>query len=189
MKYEVTTLNTKRMLAASLKKALANKPLSKVTVSEIVKDCKINRNTFYYHFKSIYDLMKWTFEDEAVQVVMGIDLISDHDEAIKFVMNYVEENEHFINCAYDAVGREGMKQFLHADFVSVTESIFEYSEKESGKKLDPDYKNFLVNFYTEALAGTIIEWFKNREIKDKEKTVRYISDTIEQSLIGIFKLS
>lgn len=187
MKYEITSHNTKKLLAASLKKALLNHPLSKVTVSGIVKDCGINRNTFYYHFKDIYDLMKWTFEDEAIEVVKKIDLISDYDDAIRFVMNYVEENEHILNCAYDSIGREGMKQFLHADFISVIESIIDYVEKKSERKLEEDYKGFVANFYTEAIAGMVIDWLKNRETRDKEKTVRYISDTIRYSLAGIFK--
>ena len=51
MKYEITSYNTKRMLAESLKKLLCRRPLSKVTVSEIVADCKVNRKTFYYHFE------------------------------------------------------------------------------------------------------------------------------------------
>jgi len=47
MKHEVTTYNTKRMLATSLKKAMKHKPFSKITVSEIIADCGVNRKTFY----------------------------------------------------------------------------------------------------------------------------------------------
>ena len=42
---------TKRALAASLKKLLLEKPLDKITVIDIVEDCEVNRQTFYYHFK------------------------------------------------------------------------------------------------------------------------------------------
>ncbi|WP_295208123.1 TetR family transcriptional regulator [Ruminococcus sp.] len=38
------------------------KPLSKITVSEIVADCNINRKTFYYHFEDVQSLLKWTLE-------------------------------------------------------------------------------------------------------------------------------
>ena len=44
---------TKRALAASLKRLLAEKPLSKITISDITDDCGINRMTFYYHFQDI----------------------------------------------------------------------------------------------------------------------------------------
>ena len=50
---------TKRALAASLKKLLAQKPLSKITIADITEDCGMNRMTFYYHFQDIYDLIDW----------------------------------------------------------------------------------------------------------------------------------
>ncbi len=59
MKREKGTLRTKQAMAESLKKLMQKKPLSKITVNEIITDCDINRNTFYYHFENIYDLLKW----------------------------------------------------------------------------------------------------------------------------------
>ena len=46
---------TKRALEQSLKNLLLKKPLTKITVGDITDDCGINRMTFYYHFKDIYD--------------------------------------------------------------------------------------------------------------------------------------
>ena len=62
MKYEITSFNTKKSLAESLKKAMKSKTLSKITVSEIILDCGVNRKTFYYHFENIYALLKWMLE-------------------------------------------------------------------------------------------------------------------------------
>ena len=70
MPYTRTSLNTKRMLADSLKKALRTKPFSKVTVSEIVADCGVNRKTFYYHFEDIFALLKWTIEEDMAEILI-----------------------------------------------------------------------------------------------------------------------
>ena len=48
---------TKRALEQSLKNLLLKKPLTKITISDITADCGMNRMTFYYHFKDIYDLV------------------------------------------------------------------------------------------------------------------------------------
>ena len=50
---------TKRALEQSLKNLLLKKPLTKITIGDITEDCGINRMTFYYHFKDIYDLVEW----------------------------------------------------------------------------------------------------------------------------------
>jgi len=111
MKHEITTLNTKKTLAASLKKLMMHKPLGKISISELITDCGVNRKTFYYHFQDIYDLLKWILEQEAIEVVKGFDLLVNPEEALLFAIGYVDENKHIINCAYDAMGREEMKRF------------------------------------------------------------------------------
>ena len=50
---------TKRALAQSLKHLMEQKPLEKITVVDISEDCGVNRQTFYYHFQDIYDLIEW----------------------------------------------------------------------------------------------------------------------------------
>ena len=61
---EVVSQTTKRALEASLKKLLLQKPLNKITINDITEDCGVNRMTFYYHFKDIYDLVDWIMVEE-----------------------------------------------------------------------------------------------------------------------------
>lgn len=189
MKYEITSLNTKKTLAESLKKLMKNKSFSKITVSEIIADCGLNRKTFYYHFENIYALLKWIFESEAVEIVKQFNLIVDYEEAIFFTMDYVEENDYIINCAYDSVGRDEMKRFFFADFIELTTSIIDSAEKEVGKSINAEYKNFLCYFYTEAITGMLIDWIKNRDKRNKTQVANYLVKTIKESLFGILDKS
>lgn len=91
MTNEELSLRTKQMLADALKAAMKTKKLSKVTVSELISACNINRKTFYYHFQDIYALLKWTLEQEAIDVIKKFDLIVNTEEAIRFVMDYAEK--------------------------------------------------------------------------------------------------
>ena len=84
MKHDATTLRTKKALAESLKNLMQSKPFSKITVSEITRDCGVNRKTFYYHFEDVYDLLKWMLEQEAIEVVKNFDLFVNLEEAITF---------------------------------------------------------------------------------------------------------
>ncbi len=60
---------TKKALAASLKQLLKEKPLDKITVTDLVEDCEVNRQTFYYHFQDIYDLIEWIYVSEAARIL------------------------------------------------------------------------------------------------------------------------
>lgn len=62
---------TKRALESSLKKLLLEKPLNKITVTDICEDCGISRMTFYYHFQDIYDLVEWSCQEDAGKALAG----------------------------------------------------------------------------------------------------------------------
>ncbi len=187
MKHEETTLNTKQLIAASLKKFMIKKPLSKITVSEIVSDCNVNRKTFYYHFSDIYDLLKWMLEEEAIEIVKQFDLLIDYKEAVIFVMNYVQENKHLLSCAYDSMGRNEMKRFFYADFIGVTGKIIENTQQQLNVKVDEEFKEFLTHFYTEAIAGLLIDEFSNKQTHDPKKAADYLAFVIENSLPSLLK--
>ena len=87
MTNEEMSLKTKRALADALKTAMKTKKLSKITVSELICACNINRKTFYYHFQAIYDLLKWMLEQEAIAAVNNFDLVVHTEAAIRFVMD------------------------------------------------------------------------------------------------------
>lgn len=186
MKYEVTTYNTKKMFADALKHAMSQKPFSKITVSEIVAACGVNRKTFYYHFEDIYALLLWIFKEEAIDVVKKFDLPTQPREALFFVMDYVEENSYLINCAYDSLGRDQLRSFLYDDFSSITKELLERVEALSGNKLESSYKEYLTKFYAEGLAGMLIDWIKHRSDRDREQTADYIIRTVRGGLSGIF---
>lgn len=189
MKHEVTTYYTKKALAESLKNAMRHKPFSKITVSEIIADCGLNRKTFYYHFDDIYGLLKWMFAEETGSITQGFDLLVDTEEAITFVMDYVEKNDYIVSCASDPVGGEELKRFLTTNFMEIAHNIVDGAETLSGRKLDQAYKDFLCHFYVSAVANILTEWLLRRESWDREAIIRYLISTIHGSITGITQLN
>lgn len=186
MKYEVSSLNTKKTLAASLKKLMRKKPLSRVTVSEIVRDCGMNRNTFYYHFEDIYALLKWMLDQETVEVIRQIDLVIDYEEAILYVLRYIGENDDILNNIYHSLGNGELRRFFVADFAAIIRTIIEKGEELEGLACDPQFKDFLCGFYIEATAGTLLEWVVSHGTKiEPQRLVEYISLIFKNSIIGI----
>lgn len=59
--------STKESLGNALKKMLTIKPIDKITVKDLVEECGVNRQTFYYHFDDVYDLLEWVFEEDSKQ--------------------------------------------------------------------------------------------------------------------------
>ena len=178
MKYTVTTYNTKKALAESLKRIMKTKPFSKVTVSEIIQDCGVNRKTFYYHFEDIYALLKWVFDEEAMETVKNFNMLTDHMDAIYFIMDYVEKNDYIVNCVNDSAGRDELKRFFCTDLMSIITSVINESEEKQNSWLDPEFKEYVAGFYTEAISCMLINWAKNKDKLDKDKVVEYLTTII-----------
>ncbi|MDL2310966.1 TetR/AcrR family transcriptional regulator [Peptostreptococcaceae bacterium OttesenSCG-928-C18] len=189
MKHEVTTLHTKKAFSVSLKKHMAKKQLSKITVSEIVEDCGVNRKTFYYHFADIFELLKWTLEEEAVEVVKQFTKMLSYEDAILFVLDYVEENEYILNCAYDSMGRDELKRFLYADFIEITHSLVENLENTLNCYINNDYRDFVCSFYSEAIGGMLVDWLRDRTVRDRDKVLHYLSNILKSSIPQVLLLA
>lgn len=169
--------NTKKSLAKSLKELMKKKKFTKITINDIVELSGVNRNTFYYHFEDINALLKWMFEQETFDFLKTFDITTDFEKALNFIIDYVEDNKYILNCAANSLGREQMKQFFSDDLVDVVKMFIDRSEKELNLKVNDDFKKYLCNFYTEAIAGNLLAYFKNKETVDRKKIVNYISIT------------
>lgn len=183
MTHEETSLQTRKKLSASLKQQMECKPLRKITVNDIISNCSLNRKTFYYHFEDIYALLKWSLEQDAFEIVRQFDLMADTEDALRFVLNYVESNAHILNCAYDSIGRDEMKRFFCDDFTQIILNLVEEAEKQNNLHLSEEVKCFICKFYTNAVAGTLVDWFHtNHEHMEKVSMVKKLSFMLRVSL-------
>lgn len=187
MTHEENSYRTKKILCDTLKELMKHKAFSKITVSELVRSCNVNRKTFYYHFEDIYDLLKWMLEQEAIEVVKGFDIVEEYKDAFLFVINYVEKNSYVLNCIYDSVGRDELKRFFYQDFIGLIENIIKEGEEKLHVTLTDDFRMFLCNLYTESIAGMLINFFQKPESFDKEKLMEYFSVVMTNSIPAVLQ--
>ena len=173
---------TKELLASALRQEIEKKPLSRITVSDIVKETGVNRKTFYYHFEDIFALLRWMLEQETLEVVKNYDLLMDFPEVAQFIVDYVRSNRHMLNCAYDAMGRDGLRRFFYDDtYPLIGRAIDEYADSLC-IRVDPEYKAFLNELYTEGLAGILISLLRDSRDFEEEKILGFFERYVRQTL-------
>jgi len=136
---------TKRALEVSLKKLLLQKPLNKITISDITEDCGISRMTFYYHFKDIYDLVEWACVEDAARALEGKKTYDTWQEGFLNIFQAVLDNKPFIMNVYRTVSRERIEQYLNPLIHSLLLGVVE--EKSVGLTVSEADKNFIATFY------------------------------------------
>lgn len=183
MMTDTNSNNTKYAIEQNFKILVSEKLLSKVSVSEIVNTCKINRKTFYYYYEDIYALLRQTLKQEAINIVARFDFQKEFDDSIKFILDYIEKNNSFLKNVYYSVGRDELKRFFYDDFVFVVEKLFD--TKSNTDIIDPEFKSFFIKFYTEAFASTFVDLIVGYPNIDNEKTVQYLIRIINNSFSNI----
>ena len=134
---------TKRALAASLKNMLLKKPLNKITINDIAEDCGINRMTFYYHFKDIYDLVEWTCEEDAAKALEGKKTYNTWQQGFLNIFYAVLENKPFIMNVYRSVSREQVEIYLYR--VTYDLLIGVVNERSANMSVSEDDKKFFAD--------------------------------------------
>ena len=167
---------TKRALAASLKNMLLKKPLNKITINDIAEDCGINRMTFYYHFKDIYDLVEWTCEEDAAKALEGKKTYDTWQQGFLNIFYAVLENKPFIMNVYRSVSREQVEIYLYR--VTYDLLIDVVNERSANMSVSEDDKKFIADFYKFAFVGIMLEWIKNDMKADPKQIVDRISNLI-----------
>ena len=146
---------TKRALASSLKELMNERPLSKISISDICRRCEMNRKSFYYHFHDKNDLINWIFDSEFVSTVTISDY-KDRWDAIEALLSYLYENRKF----YRKVLKEN-DQNCFRDHFSVHVTV--YIRKRLPQIIGMPANDFCVEFFTDAFVLAIVKWLTASE--------------------------
>ena len=150
---------TKRALEASLKNLLLKKPLDKITINDITEDCGINRMTFYYHFKDIYDLIEWCCVEDAKKALEGKKTYDTWQQGFLQIFEAVLDNKPFILNVYHSVSREQVELYLYKLTYDLLIGVVE--EKSAGMNVRDEDKKFIADFYKYAFVGLMLDWVKH----------------------------
>ena len=164
---------TKRALEASLKNMLLQKPLDKITINDIAKDCGINRMTFYYHSKDIYDLVEWSCAEDAAKALAGNKTYDTWQQGFLQIFEAVKDNKPFIMNAYHSVSREQVERYLYEVTYGLLLNVV--NEEAADDPVSEEDKSFIAHFYKYAFVGLMLDWIRGDMKEDPKEIVNRLS--------------
>ena len=178
--------STKHLLAKSLKDLMGEKTIDKITVKEIVARCGVNRQTFYYHFRDIYDLLDWFFIEAGNEFFrQNPDYQSqlNLEHAIRKVCVYLTENRMMAINIYNSLGRDIFGRYLALELgkllqVSMAKQAVIIGAPNASVKA-------LISFYKHGIVGIMLDWVDRGLEGDIDEIVTLYLPIIE----GVVELS
>ncbi len=171
---------TKRALEESLKHLLLQKPLNKITINDIAEDCGINRMTFYYHFKDIYDLIEWSCLEDAQKALAGKKTYDTWQEGFLHIFEAVKENKPFVMNVYRSVSREQIENYLFSLTYDLLLGVV--NEQAEGMSVRDEDKAFIANVYKYTFVGLMLEWIKGDMKEDPKRIIDRLTLVIHGSV-------
>lgn len=175
---------TKQAICASLKTLMIQKPLDKITVSEIMDHCGMVRQHFYYHFEDIYDLVRWMFQEEALSLLERQDGTLLWQEGLLQLFQYLQENRAVCLCALNSLSRTHLKHFFHTDIYAIIHHTLSGMADQVGYRDRPEELELLTHFYVIALAGLIESWLLGEIDKTPQELICFVDNMLTHQVQG-----
>ena len=171
---------TKRALEQSLKNLLLKKPLTKITINDIAEDCGINRMTFYYHFKDIYDLVEWSCLEDARKALEEKKAYDTWQQGFLQIFEAVRDNKPFIMNVYHCVHREQVEKYLEPLVDRLLMGVIE--EESRNITVRQEDKAFIAQVYAYIFIGLMLDWIKDDMREDPVEIVSRLATLIKGSV-------
>ena len=152
---------TKGALVKALKELLNETTLDHITVKEIVDRAGVSRQTFYYHFDDIYQMLDWAFQN-ALDQLFEMPAKDWHDRLTKEIA-YLKENRVLAMNVYRSLGAEYFGKGLDRAMRPLIQEALQ--DVKYPISLDKEQEEVAISFFIYGASGMIIKWL-HEEIPD-----------------------
>lgn len=150
---------TRKAIMQSFMKLVDQRPINKVTIKDIVEDCGINRNTFYYHFSDIPALIEAIVQEEAAELFKAHPTISSYEECIRLAIQEIQKNRRAVLHIYNSSNRDIYEHYLMQMCQYIVETYF--NTLLGDKKINRQDREIIVTVYSCQCFGLFIDWLNN----------------------------
>ena len=171
---------TRQAIMYSLLKLLQEKSIDKITVKDICELCEINRNTFYYYYSDIYQVLEELLKFETEKSLKEDQKYESFYEDFLKRYHLIIEYKKAVYNLYNSKNRDLILKY----FQDITEDFVEkYVYKEvKGKKLLPEDIKFIIDFYSSSMIGNIFRWMRKGMQEKQEQLIYKLSVSYQATI-------
>ncbi len=148
--------STKNAIAASFLKLLDERLLNKITVKDIVADCGVNRNSFYYHFQDVPSLICEIVSDEVNKIISEHPTVESFEECLRVAGEFfITKRKRAALHIYNSANRDIFQTYLLRICDYIVETYL--SREFEARKIREEDKSVIVRFFKCELFGQITE--------------------------------
>ena len=173
---------TRQELSAALRALLKQKPLDQLRVRELTEMYGLRRQSFYYHFKDVYDLFAWTVRQERVLLTNRLTDCITWRQAFLDLLDRAGEERAFYRAVLEQGGQTGLGEMIPLE--EVLKAVQAYYRNRCGAPPDQEAAERERRWGRALLLSLIESWVRNGEVLRPEELADALEQAAERSAAG-----
>ena len=160
---------TKQAIRVSFIKLLNERPLDKITVKDVVVDCGVNRNTFYYHYQDIYDLLDVWMSTRLGMLKKSVPESKGWKEEVRVFLKFCQSHPQLVTNLLSTTSRSHLEQYIFTE-----SDIFFYDyvrERTAGMPLSEESIRYIAQFNRYSFIGFFLKFTWEKMQTDVDESV------------------
>lgn len=174
---------TKYALAEALGGLLEKKRLDDITVTELCAAGGVKRQTFYYHFHDIYELVGWMFDRRTQQLIEESCRDRDWQGALLRLMHAALEDRALMRNTVHSISREQLERYM----LRVVEyAMWGYIESTARREgVSEQDVRFVLRLLAHGVGGILMDWLDGGMAEDAQQVCDRLCMLREEDIRGL----
>lgn len=176
-------VDTKVLLANSIKELLKENSFVNIGVQDIAKNCDISRTAFYNHFKDKYDLICWIYRTESEQICKGFDNKEWREYHTRILKYMLDERDYYINIsAYQ--GQNCIQDYVTSYSIA---SMERHLKRQLGVNKLPEEMETSLYMWNLTRTIMVFRWIRTIDDKSPKEMTSLICNCVPEPIRVFYK--
>lgn len=159
-------VNMKALISQTFASMVKQNGVDKITVKALIDECGISRQTFYYHFQDIMEVIEWSIQQANQSMVTRSLAANTPEEAIGILIASTRENRALIRRMMSSQRREHLERL----FVQAVRTYLQELIRSKGASPAINYSDLEIalDLWSFGITGLILKCMDDEQV-DVEK--------------------
>ena len=171
---------TKRAIRNSFMKLLNERPVSQITVKDIVEDCGINRNSFYYHYQDLPSMVEEIILEETNEIIRQHPTVDSLEEGLDVTVSFAMKNKRAALHLYNSANRDLFEQHLWRICEYVVDTYI--NTAFAGSPIGAEDKKIIICYYKWCCFGATMDFLAGG-MKDDIQAIFYRMGQLKKGML------
>lgn len=174
---------TRKAILQTFQEMLEKMPFDKITVSAIVTKCEISSNTFYYHFRDIYDLLDTWLQIKKASYLESIADDGRWQDIVKVLLRDLKAHSDLVYHLFNSISRERLERCV---FESTDDTFYRLVCRETAHTSIPEPElRAIAEYNSYSFLGFFLKFLWNDMTNDIDAGIEKIGFIFESNIQGI----